>query len=105
MDETMPRERSPQHEKQRDAEKQRRGFSEYAHAMRHGKWRRTKRRPAQKTERQNERQAVFASKEALTDVGFDPGPIVRPKIGKWGATPLGDWILKQKARREKRTRV
>jgi hypothetical protein len=42
--------RSPREKKQLDYDHQRRGFSEYAHAMRHGKWRK-KRRSVQRAER------------------------------------------------------
>ncbi|SRR6266540_261800 len=99
----MPRKKSPQEKKTLDAEMQHRGFSEYAHALRHGKWRKKKRRPAQKSERQAERLAVSTQPEkTLLDPGFDPGAIVRPKIDKWGATPLGEWINKKKADRAAR---
>ncbi len=73
----MQRKKSPQEKKNLDCKKQHRGFSEYAHSLRHGKWRKKKRRPAQKSERQAERLAVSTrAGETLTDSGFDPGPIV-----------------------------
>jgi hypothetical protein len=95
----MTRKKSPQEKKNLDSEKQRRGFSEYAHSLRHGKWRKNKRRPAQQHERQAERLAVMRPSEELADPGFDPGPIVRPQIVKFGATRLGVWIEKKKADR------
>ena len=94
------RKRPPAAKKALDYKKQRRGFSEYSKALRGGKWRRNKRRPAQQAVRQAERVAVGApSAEELADPGFDPGVIARPKIGKWGAIALADWVPKQKARR------
>jgi hypothetical protein len=96
----MKRRKSPQEKKKLDAQKQRRGFSEYAHALRHGKWRKKKRRPAQKSERQAERVAVSSpSGDACTDPDFDPGLLRRPSIDKWGATPLAEWIQRKKAAR------
>lgn len=90
----------PPRRKQLDYQKQRRGFSEYHHSLRHGKWRRNKRRPAQQSERQAERIALAtrASFE-LRDPGFDAGVIVRPRIGKWGAATLGEWVTRQTRRR------
>lgn len=91
----MPR--RPAAKKQRDYKKQSRGFSKYKHSLRGGKWRRTKRRPAQQAERQAERRAVATRSDAeLRDVGFDPGAIERQVIAKWGATPLGEWMQHQK---------
>src|SRR3954465_2773529 len=99
----MPRKKSPQEKKKSDTKKQRRGFSEYAHALRHGKWRKKKRRPAQKSERQAERRAISTrAGESVSDPGFDPGLIVRPTITKWGATSLAEWIATKKAGREAR---
>lgn len=97
------RKRSPAADKRLDYQKQRRGFTEYAHALRHGKWRRTKRRPAQKTARQAERRAVANPAAAeLRDPAFDPGSIARPKIRKWGAASLGDWVPRQRRARAER---
>jgi hypothetical protein len=94
----MKPKKSPQEKKKLDGRKQRRGFSEYAHSLRHGKWRKKKRRPAQKSERQAERLAVSTpAAEVLTDQGFDPGSIQRPIVAKWGATPLVQWIVKRRA--------
>jgi hypothetical protein len=99
----MKPKKSPQEKKKLDGRKQRRGFSEYAHSLRHGKWRKKKRRPAQKSERQAERLAVSTpAAEVLTDQGFDPGSIQRPIVAKWGATPLVQWIVKKKSDREVR---
>jgi hypothetical protein len=68
----MPRKKSPQ-EKKLDCKKQRRGFSEYAHSLRHGKWRKKERRPAQKSERQAERLAVSTrAAETLGAGGKNP---------------------------------
>jgi hypothetical protein len=93
----------PREKKLLDFARQRRGFSEYAHALRHGKWRKNTRRPAQKVVRQAERVALSApAYEALKDIGFDLGSIARPRIAKWTASSLGDWITKQKAGREAR---
>lgn len=97
----MKRRRSPKEKKQLDKRKQRRGFSEYAHAMRHGKWRRNKRRPAQQRERQAERLALSGlGKDTVSDPGFDPGVIRRPEIGRWVGPPLGEWIVEKKIHRE-----
>ena len=94
------RKRSPAAEKQLDYKKQRRGFSEYAHALRHGKWRRTKRRPAQRVERQAERIAVATRTSAeLRDPGFDAGTVRRPRISKWIGPALGEWVTRQKLAR------
>jgi hypothetical protein len=99
----MKRRRSPREKKKLDKKKQRRGFSEYAHALRHGKWRKKKRRPAQKSERQAERVAVSGfTVETLADPGFDPGAIRRPTISRWVGPPLGEWIEDKKADREAR---
>lgn len=97
------RKRSPAARKQLDYKKQRRGFSEYKHALRRGKWRRNKRRPAQQSERQAGRAAVATPAVAeLRDPGFDPGAITRPKITKWGAAQLGQWVRNQKRSRAER---
>jgi hypothetical protein len=97
----VKRRRSPREKKKLDAKKQRRGFSEYAHAMRHGKWRKNKRRPAQQSERQAERTALSGlGQETLADPGFDPGVIRRPTIGtKWTGAALGEWIEIKKSDR------
>jgi len=95
--------KSPREKKKLDGQKQRRGFSEYAHSLRQGKWRKTKRRPAQKSERQAERLAVSTpGKAALADPGFDPGDIQRPIIAKWSPAPLAEWITAKKAHRDAR---
>lgn len=96
----VKRSRSPGAKKVLDYKKQRRGFSEYSKALRGGKWRRNKRRPAQQSQRQAERRAVSGhSIDVLADPGFDPGAIRRPHIGKWGAATLGEWVrAKQTAR-------
>ena len=95
--------RSPAAKKALDYAKQRRGFSEYSKALRHGKWRKTKRRPAQQSLRQAERRAVSGRAiDQLADPGFDPGEMRRPKIGKWGAASLGDWVRAKKAARLRR---
>lgn len=97
--------RSPAAKKALDYQKQRRGFSEYSKALRGGKWRRNKRRPAQQAQRQAERHAVAGhSIDALADPGFDPGVIARLQIRTWGATSLGEWVPQQRARRSKRAR-
>jgi hypothetical protein len=97
------RKRSPAAKKQLDYKKQRRGFSEYAHALRHGKWRRNKRRPAQQVERQTGRIAIATRASAeLRDPGFDPGAIARPTVRKWGAAALGDWVPRQQRVRAER---
>jgi hypothetical protein len=89
----MKRMRSPEREKQLDYAKQQRGFAEYTQTLRHGKWRKNKRRPAQQRERQAGRIALgTAAPAALRDAGFDPGQIQRPRIAKWGPTPLGSWV-------------
>jgi hypothetical protein len=97
--------RSPGEKKALDYKKQRRGFSEYSKALRGGKWRRNKRRPAQQSLRQAERRAVSGhSIDQLADPGFDPGAIRRPSVRKWGAKSLGEWVPQQLARRKKRAR-
>jgi hypothetical protein len=99
----MPRKRSPGDDKRLDYEKQQRGFSEYKHSLRHGKWRKGKRRPAQQKERQAERRAVSAASPVeLSDPGFDPGAIVRPKVRKWAPVPLGEWVEQQTKKRSGR---
>ena len=100
---TPKRKRSPAANKQLDYAKQSRGFTEYKHALRHGKWRTTKRRPAQQVVRQAERIAVGTrSASDLRDPGFDQGPLARPPLRKWGATPLGQWVRNQQRARVER---
>jgi hypothetical protein len=94
----MKRRRTPKEKKQLDARKQRRGYAEYHHALRHGKWRKNKRRPAQQSERQAERAAVSDLTGDPADPGFDPGVIRRPTIGRWPNKSLGEWIEQRKER-------
>jgi hypothetical protein len=60
----MPK--SPQEKKRLDYENQRRGFSESAHALRHGKWRK-KRRSAQRPERQGVAAVLAAARGTHSD--------------------------------------
>jgi len=96
------RRRTPHEEKKLDLEHQRRGFSEYAHALRHGKWRR-KRRSTHSSYRS--RVAALLD-QALRDLGrgtdpdeIDVGGVIRERIEKWGATPLGEWVRDRLDRR------
>jgi predicted NBD/HSP70 family sugar kinase len=96
------RRRTPHEEKKLDLEHQRRGFSEYAHALRHGKWRR-KRRSTHSSYRS--RVAALLD-QALAGVGrgtdpdeVDVGGVIRERIEKWGATPLSEWVRERLDRR------
>jgi hypothetical protein len=85
--------RSPEDKKRLDYEKQARGFSEYAHALRHGKWRR-KRRAVQKMERQAVA-AILArgrSSRGGPEGDVDPGGVFRKIKRKWGTATLRSWV-------------
>nr|MCU0685110.1 hypothetical protein [Polyangiaceae bacterium] len=101
--------RSPAEQKRLDYERQGRGFSEYHHALRHGKWRR-KRRAVQKAYR-HEVATQLALGARLAGAGpggggaavertdVDVGAVRRKRKRKWGPSKLGAWV---EGRRERR---
>ncbi|NOU32802.1 MAG: hypothetical protein HOO96_33265 [Polyangiaceae bacterium] len=97
--------RCPALEKARDRARQRRGFGEYHHAMRHGKWRK-KRRAAHKPERQGAAQKLLALYGARAPASPDEDLCLprRRRICRWGNASLGDWIECQLAQRAARRR-
>jgi hypothetical protein len=91
---------SPWREKQLDRARQRRGFSEYRHALRHGKWAR-KRRAEQKAERGavGRRLAAYRGRVEEERVHADLVLPTRRAVRKWGPSTLGDWIDSRLERR------
>jgi hypothetical protein len=91
---------NPAERKRKDRERHCRGFSEYRHALRHGKWRR-KTRAAQKVERQGVAQRLLAFVGAYDAelVEVDLVLPARRRVRKWGPCKLGDWIDGRLARR------
>ncbi len=91
---------SPWHDKQRDRARQRRGFSEYHHALRHGKWAK-KRRAEQKSVRCAVGCALAAYRGPLDEerVHADLVLPTRREVRKWGPCTLGEWIDARLARR------
>jgi hypothetical protein len=96
------RRRAPFEDKRLDFERQSRGFSEYHHAMRHGKWRR-KRRAAQKAYRHEVlvRLALAARGAGAEPAGggraavrdrADAGAVARKVRRKWRPSKLGAWV-------------
>ena len=74
------RRKPPSERKRLDYLKQRRGFSEYAHALRHGKWRK-KRRYASGAERRRVAELLASGAGDPGDLdAIDPGRIRRKRI-------------------------
>jgi hypothetical protein len=97
--------KSPREEKRLDLERQRRGFSEYAHALRHGKWKRKRRR----THSSYRSRVAALLDRAFAGLGHDVDPedvdvdhVMRERIEKWSATPLGEWVRERLDRRVER---
>lgn len=97
------RRQTPREKKRLDLKKQRRGFSEYHHALRHGAWRK-KRRGVNRAERSRVAALLGEARDDLEHGAIDPeevdvGGVFRKRIEKWGATALGQWVKTQLDRR------
>lgn len=97
------RRKTPHEKKRLDLKNQRRGFSEYHHALRHGAWRR-KRRGANRAERSRVAALLAGARGDVEQGAVDPeevdvGGVLRKRIEKWGATPLGQWVKDRLDRR------
>lgn len=91
--------RDPEREKAADYARQRRGFAEYAHALRHGKWRRTKRRPAEHGLRGKVKARLAQALDA-DPTEADVGDLRREPIQRWGNASLREWVDTRRRRRE-----
>ena len=97
------RRKTPREKKRRDLKNQRRGFSEYHHALRHGKWRK-KRRTTHRVERSRVATLLAEARGDPAQGGVDAeevdvGGVLKKRIQKWGATPLGQWVKDRLDRR------